>query len=210
MKKTLITLIIATSALSIANGALAAVGASGLMGKDSGFYAGVNVGSANADWKKSDLSQGAATIKDKSGTTYGVDVGYMFNSNIGLEVAYDMYADTKGIAANGTEFSRIKKQNFLSFSSVFNVPFAAMWNVFAKLGIVHTGAELAFTDGFPSNKSNAWAPVAGLGAAYNVMSNISVNAQAKYIMKTDSKKQGYDLTVSPKYTALTVGVNYKF
>ncbi len=208
MKKMLITTLTVVSAFSIMGVASAAVNITGFMGKGSGFYAGANVGYANADWQAEDLD--AASVENKSAMTYGVNVGYMFNHNVGLELAYDMYADTKGKNISGADADVVKNQNFLTISSVFNMTVAPMWNLFAKLGMTNTAAKIDLADESVSDKTNVWAPALGVGATYEVTSNVSVNAQAKYIIKTNATLAGNKTPISPTYTALTVGVNYKF
>ncbi len=213
MKKTLIATFVAVSALSVAGIASAAVNTSGFSGKGSGFYAGVNVGYAHGAWKS---PNSIVTVKDKSGLTYGLNAGYMFNTNLGVELGYDMYSKVEVDASTGSiEYADIKNQDALSIMGVANFPVAPMWNVFAKLGMTRLSGKVSsvipnVVAGAPDSLNyKVWAPTIAAGASYDVMPNMSVNSQLRYIM--EQKNLVTDLgQFTPNYTALTVGVNYKF
>lgn len=212
MKKTLVASLVAVS-LGVASVA-AAADFSGFAGKGSGFYVGGNLGYAHADWRAANLATTAIpvdTVSNKSGLTYGLDVGYMFNANVGMEVAYDMYRKND-LKAAGSKVGQVKSQNYPSVLSVLNIPVSNQWNVFAKLGATYLSPSVDYT-GDSDIKLKVWAPTMALGAGYNLTQNLNLNTQFKYISKVSNVAQvagDPDATLTPNYTALTVGVNYKF
>src|SRR4051794_29770850 len=109
MKKTLLATIVAAS-LGVVSVA-AAADFSGFTGKGSGAYIGANVGYANAGWKPEASGSTSNTIANKDGLTYGLDLGYMFNVNLGAELDYDFYRDQK-VNSSTTEIGKIKNQNY--------------------------------------------------------------------------------------------------
>lgn len=206
MKKTLLATVVAAS-LGVVSVA-AAADFSGFQGKGSGAYVGANVGYADAAWKTSNANiTDSNTIKDKSGLTYGLDVGYMFNVNLGAEFDYDFYGNQK-LNADGTQVGKIKDQSNPALLAVFNVPVNQQWNAFAKLGAAYLTPKISY-DGATDIKYKVWAPEAVLGAGYNIMPNVNLNGQLKYVaqQKADSFTGGQS---TPNYTAVTVGVNYMF
>ncbi len=211
MKKTLIASLVAASLVSAA-GVAAAGDMSGFAGQGSGAYAGVNVGYGMEGWK----SIYGASLKDKNGLVYGLNVGYMFNTNLGVELAYDAFSNTK-IEVAGQEVGEIKNQNAISIMSVLNFPIQQQFSLFAKLGMSYLApksTKILNTE----VKAKVWAPTMAIGASYHVMPNVDLNAQLKYILEQrnvirvdgEGVLPGGDGVTTPHYLALTVGVNYKF
>lgn len=216
MKKTLLATVVAAS-LGVVSVA-AAADFSGFQGKGSGAYIGANVGYATAAWKvNNEAIVDDSTIKNKSGLTYGLDVGYMFNVNLGAELDYDFYGDQKINDSTGTQVAKIKNQAYPALLAVFNVPLNQQWNAFAKLGSAYLTPKITnSTDTNTSTvKYKVWAPELVVGGSYDIMPNLSLNAQVKYIAEQkdlykDTRTTSDSQVSTPNYTALTVGVNYMF
>lgn len=211
MKKTLIATLVAASALTTFGVASAAVNTSGFAGQGNGFYVGGNLGYGNANWKDT-AGTGTAlsgkTFADKDGLVWGLEAGYMFNTNVGVEADYDFFENTTVNNSDGTQYGKIKNQNYPGLLAVFNLPINSTWTTFAKLGATYLNPKIDPNSGTNTNIS-IWAPTVAAGVGYMFNNSFGVNTQVKYIVQQKNVETDAG-QVTPNYLAVTAGVTYKF
>jgi len=116
---------------------------------DTGFYAGVQLGSANK-------SVGGVS---ETNSAFGVFGGYSFNPNVAVELGYTDL---------GTAASSIIKFTALEVSAVGTLPINDQISIFGKLGMANTTEKgLGLT-------GTRTAPTYGLGGQFNVNPNIGI------------------------------------
>ena len=116
---------------------------------DTGFYAGVKLGSANK----------SASGVSETNSAFGVFGGYSFNPNVAVELGYT----DLGTAALG-----IIKFTALEVSAVGTFPINQQISLYGKLGLASTKEEGL---GFSGTRSAA---TYGLGGQFNVNPNIGI------------------------------------
>ena len=143
MKK--ITLIAAAAALSLAAGLAQA------QSGQSGWYAGIDIGSARSK---------ANSLTDKSDFTFGVNGGYRFDGNFAVEAGY----------AKLGNFAPSYDATALSLSVLGILPLKHGFSVYGKLGYARTNVDGANT----SDDANSL--LAGVGAYYDASRRIFLKA----------------------------------
>jgi len=116
---------------------------------DTGFYAGVKLGSANKN----------VPGLSETNSAFGVFGGYSFNPNVAVELGYTDL---------GTAGSGIIKFTALEVSAVGTFPINQQFSLYGKLGMASTKEE-AF--GLSGTRSAA---TYGLGGQFNASSNIGI------------------------------------
>jgi OOP family OmpA-OmpF porin len=130
---------------------LSTLAAAPAMAADTGFYAGVNVGSATIN------SPGLSST-----TAIGVLGGYDFNKNFAAELAYTDFG-----SKSYPGFS--VKSSAVSLSGVGSYPINEQFSVFAKLGVAST--SMSATGSPTTSKSDL---TYGVGAQLNVNKQIGI------------------------------------
>lgn len=116
---------------------------------DTGFYAGIKLGSA-------DKSAGGSSERNSA---FGVFGGYAFNPNVAVELGYTDL---------GTVASGIIKFTALDVSAVGTFPINQQFSLYGKLGMARTKEEGLGLSGTRS------AATYGLGGQFNINPNIGV------------------------------------
>lgn len=122
------------------------------MAADTGFYAGVNVGSATID------SPGFSST-----TAIGALGGYNFNQNFAAELAYTDFGSKSYVGVPNVKSSAV------SLSGVGSYPINEQFSVFAKLGVAST--SMSATGSPTTSKSDL---TYGVGAQLNVNKQIGI------------------------------------
>lgn len=127
--------------ITLAVAAALALGAAPAMAQDSGFYAGVGVGTFNLDAGDVD-----GFDFDENDTGFRVFGGWEFNQYFGIEAGYDSGAktsDTVGdIAVDGAEADIDLDVNGFDLMLVGTLPIGETFYAFGKVGMIAWDAEL--------------------------------------------------------------------
>ena len=115
-----------------------------------GFYAGLDLGRSRLGLSGGDIdsalaNQGVAssTSRDTGDTAYGINAGYRFNRNWGIEGAYTNFGDAAFSSTTGTDtLSGKYKAHALSLAGVGYLPLTPNWSVYGKAGIARTSTDL--------------------------------------------------------------------
>lgn len=128
----------------------------------------------------------------------GFELGYQFNTNFAIEFNYLSYESHK-YASSSTVTGDL---DFYSLGLLGKglYPVNDQFDVFGKLGIVRTEAEFTNSSATRS-KDKKWTGAFGIGAAYHVNENVTVNLQDIYTMGTE---------FLPPFNALLIGAGYQF
>lgn len=172
-----------------------------------GGFIELGVGSGKVSGTGTDCDDPDESCK-KTGTGYKVGGGYMFNENVGAELAYYSMADLK-VTASGFAGSAKMKTTGIGVGALGVFPVAKDVKFLGRLGLVNASSKVSASgdflipSGVATSKSSAnlyW----GVGASYDVGSNVDVSLNyesfgAKNVMKE-------------KYTAsmFSVAAGYKF
>ncbi len=143
---------------------------------ETGFYVGVNAGSAKID-----------EPGFESTTEYGLLGGYSFNQNFAGEVAYTNFGskDYSGLLT--------VKSNGFSVSGVGSYPFNDMFSVFAKIGLASTELKASGAVGGSENNTDlTW----GIGGQFNINRQIGIR------LGYDLYKVGENVTADQKLTSI--------
>jgi OOP family OmpA-OmpF porin len=149
----------------------------------------------------------------KTDTAFSIGAGYDFNKFLAVELAY---RDLGEVADRGSDFNGVDTYNFvdkigitaLQASVVGKLPVSDVFNLYGRLGLASLDAEYEsreyYADGdnpppFSDSTSKTKA-VFGLGASFDVTSQLALRAEYSQYAKWD------DL----KLSSLTVGAVYKF
>ena len=169
----------------LVSGAGAAMALSGAPAfADAGGYVGVGVGQATIEVDGGDVDGGEGFIVnvpdfDENDTGYKIYGGWMFNDNIGVELAYiDFGSMDDNFGTNGAESLEVEADGIV-LSLLGSIPLGPV-DLFAKLGMLSYDADLtlnlpplgsasAGTDG----EEFAW----GVGAAVNIGESFSIRAE---------------------------------
>ena len=181
--------------------------ASVAMADNTGFYAGVLAG-----YGKVNYTSDYGAVKKNHGFDGGINAGYMFNNNFGVEAGYMQYSNVKGNtfadADLGTNVTPNATENYsLHLAGVAKYDLTSEFNVFGKLGVadVHTKETVNGTvlglDISNSETESRLALFAGAGVGYDVTQNVEVSFETDYTTKSDD--------IPAMYSA-NVGVAYKF
>lgn len=168
----------------------------------------------------------SAKITRESGGLGGkILAGYTFTENFGVEAAFTKYATTseKLSVTNGVTSTNQKYTHDLTAISLvgkaylplgegnkFNLyALAGVAEVFSKANNPAAPANAYYTSALVGSKTTrALRPVYGIGASYDVNSNVAVNAELSRIQGRGNTKTS--LSAIPDADALLVGVTYNF
>ncbi len=166
--------------------------ASVAMADSTGFYAGVLAGYGKVDYTSND---GAVT--KNHGIDGGINVGYMFNNNFGVETGFMQYSKVKLI--DGTSIT----QNYsIHVAGVAKYNLTDTVNVYGKLGVADVHSKYPADDNGKSVGYSKAALFAAAGVGYDVTQNIETSFEVDATTKSHNEVAGM-------YSA-NVGVAYKF
>lgn len=179
------------------------------------FYVQGQVGYATTNWQKQLDSGSTNWTKPNGGFTWGVDAGYMWTQNLGLEVGYFMFPEASNSGtvlgvANGSIDS------WALYGAVkFAVPIYPNLDIYAKAGVSYNRAKWGGTGTLTGTSGAAttvpvtyhnWGFVGGAGVDYTFDNNIFVNVQ--YMRFAGNNNDSIQQTTNPN--VYTAGVGYKF
>lgn len=167
------------------------------------FYVQGNVGYATTGWKDAvGAANGTSWKKGNGGFTWGVDAGYMWTQNLGLEVGYYMFP--KASYTNTTSQAISNDQWAVYGAAKFAVPVYPNLDVYAKAGIGYNRNE----QNVAGTKTNfhKWGFVGGAGVDYTFDNNVFLDVQYMYF-QGQNKNGVMQVAGINTYTA---GVGYKF
>ena len=126
---------------------------------DTGFYAGVKLGSVN---------YGYSNVTNNSQAGFGLLGGYAINKYFALEAEYDSLGGFD--SATGT----IKGSSF-GVSGVGSYPFNEQFSLFGKLGVASSSLKDTAKPGYVGNFTyNNTGLTVGFGGQYNVIKEIGI------------------------------------
>src|ERR1700740_3087176 len=159
---------------------------------DSAWYGGIDLGRSRLGLGGSDFDNalanqgiGASSSNDRSDTSLGFSVGYLFNRNFALEGAYTRLGDFNYSAAVSSPaadtISGKYKAHAVSLSGIGILPLQQKWSVYGKAGLARTTTDLeASSDTGAVAVGNASASRTGLligaGAMYDFNRNVFARA----------------------------------
>jgi opacity protein-like surface antigen len=164
MKK-ISTALIITTTLALSSTAFAAPTDS------AGYYIGANLGYSSMDMGNI-RNLVPADSYTATGLAFNLHGGYMLNQYVGAELGYSSYGDASASRAGVKELTM--KQHSFDATAKGVYRFNPQWAGFAKAGFAYT--TLNTTIYTQSTAGSQIAPLVGLGAAYDVTPNITLNA----------------------------------
>lgn len=177
------------------------------------FYVQGNVGYATTDWANEYGDWVGSWSKGNGGFTWGVDAGYMWTQNLGLELGYYMFPKATGsVTATGAAESRIPgvlgdsvsdDQWAVYGAAKFAVPVYPNLDIYAKAGVGYNRNNHSIAG--VSTSYHKWGFVGGAGVDYTFDNNVFVDVQYMYFQGDNSATNW----VAPVST-YTAGVGYKF
>lgn len=163
---------------------------------DSGFYIGVDAGSARAGTPSS-FAGSAVTTHTK--TVVGILAGYQFDKNWGVEAKYTGAGEVS-IA------STTAKTDVYSLSAIGTLPLADAFSLYGKLGYASAKTSVTTTSTWAGATRSA--VTYGLGGQYNVTPAVGIrlgwDRYSAAIVDTTAAKNNYDNDV------YTIGAVFKF
>lgn len=220
MKKVFVGLVSAIALASISltmAGEMTSTAASDDQSSTSGLFVSGNLGLGSIinGYKGSDFVRDHSYSFRNYGFAWAANLGYMFNQYVGLEAGYQTFGLATATAtrvAGGASSSMTT--TFGGFDGVVKgvLPVSNAFDLFAKVGTVDMHAR---TTGSIANvaavvpSASTWMPLVGVGAAYNVNSNVAVTLQDDYAFKTHFTSNSQKLTM-PAANDVLAGVSYTF
>lgn len=167
------------------------------------FYVQGNLGYAGTNWKSGSDAAATNWSNGNGGFTWGVDAGYMWTQNLGLEVGYYMFPTAKATVAG----AGAKAQQWAMYGAAkFAVPVYPNMDIYAKAGLGYNRSELSGSiTGNTNAKYHKWGFVGGAGVDYTFDNNVFLDVQYMYFQG----RAATDIAVS-NVSTYTMGVGYKF
>jgi len=186
---------------------------------DSAWYGGIDLGRSRLGLSGGDFDNalanqgiGASSSNDRSDTSLGFSVGYLFNRNFALEGAYTRLGDFNySAAASSPAADTISgKYKAHALSGIGILPLRQSWSVYGKAGVTRTTTDLeASSDTGAVAVGNASASrtglVIGAGAMYDFNRNVFARAGWDRYAQI-----GSDDTGKGHADVYSVGVGYRF
>ena len=166
---------------------------------DEGFYAGVTLGQGKA----SNIS-GLAYTKS-SNSVYGGLIGYQYNKNLAVEVAYTgagkFTATAPGVIYNG-------KADALAVTAVGTMPVSDSFDLYGKLGLASVKSTLSMSPLTTASGATRSSLTVGLGAQYNVTPTVGI--RLGWDRYGAAVKDVVGTKVNYNYDVYSVGAVFKF
>lgn len=183
-----------------------------------GIFISGNLGYGSIGVKKSDFNDpitGTAPTKfNNTGLAWAANLGYQFNQYVAVEAGY---LDFGGDKATGTISGNpvTQKDTFGGFNIAVKgiLPINRQFDLFGKAGLIDMhwhetdSSSTSLLNG--AGSTNKLVPLLGIGAAYNINSNVALTLQDVYSFKSKFHKDGNPVTM-PSANAILTGVSYKF
>lgn len=173
---------------------LLSVVAAPVFAADSGFYAGVTLGSG-----KPNVTPSALAISKSSNFIYGGLAGYQYNKNLAVEAQFTGVGKATDIAGNTV------KADALSLTAVGLLPLNDSFELLGKLGVASTKTT---TSGLGINLGTSRTGLTyGLGAQYNVTPNLGLRlVWDRYAVATTNA----GIKTNANANVMTLGAVYQF
>lgn len=217
-KKILVAAVLGLGALGLSSTALAD-SSQGVYVAAQGGWAQANYGNSIKDAAK---SAGGSFSSSEGGFGGNLFVGYQFNSYYSVEAGYtylpnnkydttDVFGDTLSVKEKTSAIDLLGKANLPldQVSSALNG-----FNVFVKGGAAYETAKIddvlnvsGLTYSGSATK-HSWVPVAGLGASYNINSNIAADVSYMHFFGKTTNVNGN--LHAPSANIATIGLSYLF
>lgn len=202
-KKSVIATTVGIAALGMSAAALAnGYGSNGFTSSsDAGFVIGAQAGYGDTHWNDFfSVFPGVST--DHTGFAARGFVGYDINKCFGIEAGYT-YLPTTTLSANG-QSADIDSYG-LDLLGKISLPITPVFKIYAKagLGYLHASADNNLGGGSQSHTGPAY----GVGAAYEVIPNLSVDAGW---LRYSGQGNLSDSNYIPQADVALVGLSYKF
>ncbi len=188
---------------------------------DSAWYGGIDLGRSRLGLSGGDFDNalanqgiGASSSNERSDTSLGFSVGYLFNRNFALEGAYTRLGEFNYSAVASSPaadtISGKYKAHALSLSGIGILPLRQNWSVYGKAGVARTSTDLeASSDTGAVAVGNASASRSGLligaGAMYDLSRNVFARAGWDRYAQL-----GSDDTGKGHADVYSIGVGYRF
>lgn len=211
MKKTLITLILSSLAIS-----------SYANDEFHPLYVGLKSGWASVHHGVNQFKHNANQTSDSSvnrhSVTYGAFVGYKLNPSFATELGYEYFGHLSVGKAN-REFNEPQFKHSAHGASLnfkYNYPITESLNIFTKLGGAYVYNTYKFTqeNSDKTRKASKATPslVAGVGFDYEIAPELIFRTEYQYLNKVgkNPKINGTRLKYKPDFHAVTVGLIYQF
>jgi OOP family OmpA-OmpF porin len=131
------------------------------------FYAGVTLGVGNANF----TAPAASTVvidNPKSKPVYGALLGYRYNKNLAVEVAYTGASYFNTTTALGAKY--LSKQIVFAVTAVGTYPVTDAFSVYGKLGVARASSE---NNAVAEQNTTRIGATYGVGAEYKFTPNIA-------------------------------------
>lgn len=171
---------------------------------DSGFFVGGNLGWAKVDATRADITASSAADLKTGGFSWNVNGGYQFNQFFALEGGYTGFDDA--YAQLGSVKRGFKDAGMWSMLAKGMYPINQQFSVFAKFGAARLSMK-PFVGSMTASSIHRWAPELGLGVAYHMTKNISLEAQG---VTTFRISQGAGKVATPATYGFYAGASYLF
>jgi OmpA-OmpF porin, OOP family len=192
-------------------------GASPALAADDGFYVGVGVGGAKANFDVGQLlasaPAGTTATNDTSKTGWKIFGGYQVDKYFGAELSY---VDLGRYGFSGTippvAFSGNVKINGWGVAATGTLPLDKGFSLFGKIGGFYSQEKATATATFfgasatASGEDDRWIAQFGLGAKYAINQNLSIRIEAERFQDMGSNLA----TVKADVTLYTIGLSYGF
>ncbi len=173
--------------------------------QDAGFYLGGSVGRSDTNNDTAAFAALGATVlgSDEKDTGWKLFGGYQFTKNWSVEASYvdlGKFGVTGRIGA--LPFTASAKVTGYALAAVGTLPVSQNFDLFAKVGIVHSrvksSATVAAAAAAANDNDTDW--TAGIGAKYNVNKNFAIRAEI----------ERYEAGSSGNANLYSIGVQFKF
>ena len=173
-----------------------------------GGFVELGVGNGKVSGSGTECASAADVSCKKTGAGYKVGGGYMFNENVGAELAYYSMADLKATVPGYAGSVKLKTTG-ISVGALGAIPVAKDLKLLGRLGLVDASSKVSASGAFyilpgeATSKSSTnlyW----GVGASYDVGSNVDLSLNYESF---SAKNPGNE-----KYTAsmFSLAAGYKF
>lgn len=132
-----------------------------------GFYAGVTLGTGNANFT-APAASGLIIENPKSKPVYGVLGGYRFNKNLAVELAYTGASYFYTTTPAGLKY--LSKQIVFAATAVGTYPVSDAFSVYGKVGIARSSSE---NNAVAEQNTTRVGATFGVGAEYKFTPNIA-------------------------------------
>ncbi len=178
-----------------------------------GVYVTAALGQSRVDLDENGFNAGLASLGinvtssrvDENDTSYGLNLGYAFNSHFALEVGYvDLGRASYRGSSNIGALSLDVESHGWAASAVGSLPLNEQFSLFGRIGGVQAKVEVSGPGGALSDRS--WSPLYGVGIDYAFTPSFGLRAEfTRYDSVGDEDKTG-----EGDLDNWSVGVLYRF